>query len=313
MFGNKFITYIHHATRLPIKGGICVLTAQVIAGEISSGQCGYILLAPTQSQQVTIQSIGIIDPYEPLRDSILQTLPLTIDSLPGNPPIERFAGHFCVENPTGVHEIALETVVELNKRIGQGTSLQNVKGISGKIELNHQSYPGVFLLDGEQKHEKQYHGILKLLVEPQIAFEPGDFFQITREGKNIGGGVIQAPKQLTASEFASLPPEEAAVEPDVTPNMKPEADSPILTGLSDAELDMRTQMMLPDAQQDRLDQLLQKNRAGKLSAEEEQELDQLFAEVQRISVIKAKAIYTLQQRSNRKDETPSTHPELAEN
>ncbi|MBI1925667.1 hypothetical protein HYR99_15610, partial [Candidatus Poribacteria bacterium] len=73
MCGNNFILYIHRATRFPIREGVCVLTAQVVDGEISSGQCGHILFGPTHSQQVTIQSIGLIDPYESLRDSTFQT------------------------------------------------------------------------------------------------------------------------------------------------------------------------------------------------------------------------------------------------
>ena len=78
--------------------------------------------------------------------------------------------------------------------------------------------------------------------------------------------------------------------------MTPDTDSLTLTGLSDDELYTLTKMMLPDTQQDRLHQLLQKNRAGELSENESREIEELLDEVQRISFIKAKAMYTLQPR-----------------
>jgi hypothetical protein len=78
-------------------------------------------------------------------------------------------------------------------------------------------------------------------------------------------------------------------------------ESLTLTGLSNDELHILTKMMLPEFQQNRLDQLLEKNRTDELSQEENQELDELFAEIQRISIIKAKAIYTLQQRFEQAD------------
>ncbi len=87
------------------------------------------------------------------------------------------------------------------------------------------------------------------------------------------------------------------IQPDATVSTKTAADVLLLTGLSDEELYTLTQMMLPDAQQNRLNQLLHKNHTDPLSADENREIDELLAEVQRISLIKAKAIYTLQQRS----------------
>ncbi len=87
------------------------------------------------------------------------------------------------------------------------------------------------------------------------------------------------------------------IQPDATVNTKTAADVLLLTGLSNEELYTLTQMMLPDAQQDLLNQLLHKNHTEQLSTDENREIDELLAEVQRISLIKAKAIYTLQQRS----------------
>ena len=193
MCGNNFTLYIHRATRFSIRGGVCVLTVQVVDGEISSDQCGQILLGPTQSQQVTIQSIGLIDPYESLRDSTFQTIPLTITNSPGNLSIKQLEGHFCVEDPTGLREMAFEAVLELNKdylQPDQNAFLSHVKGLSGRINLDDRSYPGIFLFDEKWKREKRCHGILKLLLDSQIRSKTGNFFQMIREGKEIGQGVI---------------------------------------------------------------------------------------------------------------------------
>lgn len=78
--------------------------------------------------------------------------------------------------------------------------------------------------------------------------------------------------------------------------MKIDRDSLILKGLSDHELYTLTQMMIPDTQQNRLDQLSHKNQAGKLARDEGREIEELLDEVQQISIIKTKAMYTLQQR-----------------
>lgn len=105
------------------------------------------------------------------------------------------------------------------------------------------------------------------------------------------------------------------IQPGATVSTKTAADVLLLTGLSDEELYTLTQIMLPDAQQNRLNQLLHKNHTDPLSADENREIDELLAEVQRISLIKAKAIYTLQQRSQqnavRFDESQDVYSKLA--
>ncbi len=48
--------------------------------------------------------------------------------------------------------------------------------------------------------------------------------------------------------------------------------------------------------QERLSHLLHLNREGKSNAEEQQELDQLLEQVDQMNILKARAMYTLQQR-----------------
>jgi hypothetical protein len=72
-------------------------------------------------------------------------------------------------------------------------------------------------------------------------------------------------------------------------------DPELLVGLSDAELEVLADSMLVPRQQDRLSHLLQLNREGGLSAEEEQELDRLLEQIDQMNVLKARALYTLHQ------------------
>ncbi|NUM47243.1 MAG: hypothetical protein HUU38_21290 [Anaerolineales bacterium] len=62
---------------------------------------------------------------------------------------------------------------------------------------------------------------------------------------------------------------------------------------SQAELKVLAHTMLASEYQDRLEFLLGQNREGKLSAQEEQELDDLLAEIDQLALLKAKADYTL--------------------
>lgn len=74
------------------------------------------------------------------------------------------------------------------------------------------------------------------------------------------------------------------------------ADPDLLVGLSDAELQALADSVLVSRQQDRLSDLLRRNHDEGLSADEERELDRLLERVDQMNVLKARAMYTLQQR-----------------
>jgi uncharacterized protein YnzC (UPF0291/DUF896 family) len=69
----------------------------------------------------------------------------------------------------------------------------------------------------------------------------------------------------------------------------------LLIGLSEPELRALADGMLSSRYQERLNELLRRNREGELSAEEEQELDRLLEQVDYMNLLKARAAYTLQQ------------------
>jgi hypothetical protein len=71
-------------------------------------------------------------------------------------------------------------------------------------------------------------------------------------------------------------------------------DSDLLVGLSESELQALAEGMLSPSHQERLDELLQRNRKGALSDDEERELDQLLAHVDSMNILKARALRTLQ-------------------
>jgi len=73
-------------------------------------------------------------------------------------------------------------------------------------------------------------------------------------------------------------------------------DPELLVGLSDAELEILAESMLTLHLQERLNHLLHLNREDNSSAKEQQELDQLLERVDQMNVLKARAMYTLQQR-----------------
>lgn len=74
-------------------------------------------------------------------------------------------------------------------------------------------------------------------------------------------------------------------------------DPELLVGMSVEELNALSEMKLTIPDQARLDDLLARNHEGQLPPEEIQELDQLLAQVDLLSLLKARAKYTLQQRS----------------
>ena len=74
-------------------------------------------------------------------------------------------------------------------------------------------------------------------------------------------------------------------------------DPELLVGMSVEELNALSEMKLTIPDQVRLDGLLTRNHEGQLPPEEIQELDHLLAQVDLLSLLKARAKYTLQQRS----------------
>ena len=73
------------------------------------------------------------------------------------------------------------------------------------------------------------------------------------------------------------------------------SDPDLLTGLSEPELRVLAEGLLSPGRQERLSELLERNRKETLSSAEEEELDQLLAHVDSMNILKARALYTLEQ------------------
>jgi hypothetical protein len=71
-------------------------------------------------------------------------------------------------------------------------------------------------------------------------------------------------------------------------------DPALLTGLSKDELEALTNVKLAPEEQEQLSSLLAKQSEGKLSQNEVAQLDKLIAQVDQLTLVKAKAMYTLQ-------------------
>lgn len=67
-----------------------------------------------------------------------------------------------------------------------------------------------------------------------------------------------------------------------------------IVGLSSGELQALAHAVVAADRQDQLQSLLEKNRQGTLSADEEQTLDTLLAEADQVALLKARALYTIQ-------------------
>ena len=74
--------------------------------------------------------------------------------------------------------------------------------------------------------------------------------------------------------------------------MSPDPD--MLVGLDKLELQALAEGMLSPSHQERLTDLLQRNREGHLNKTEESELDQLLVHVDSMNTLKARALRTLQ-------------------
>jgi hypothetical protein len=72
------------------------------------------------------------------------------------------------------------------------------------------------------------------------------------------------------------------------------ADPDMLVGLSESELQALGTGMLAAPYQERLSALLERNRAGRLNADEARELDALLERIDSMNTLKARASYTLQ-------------------
>ena len=78
-----------------------------------------------------------------------------------------------------------------------------------------------------------------------------------------------------------------------TSNAPEQSLAPVI-GLSKEELKALSESVVAPDRQQRIANLLELNRAQPLSAKSEAELDELLAEVDRIALVKARALYTLQ-------------------
>jgi hypothetical protein len=72
------------------------------------------------------------------------------------------------------------------------------------------------------------------------------------------------------------------------------ADLDVLMNLSKPELQALAEGMLSSPHQQRLSELLQRNRVGSLNHAEEAEMDHLLEHVDYMNILKARALYTLQ-------------------
>ncbi len=73
------------------------------------------------------------------------------------------------------------------------------------------------------------------------------------------------------------------------------SDPKCLRGLSEAELKALANSKLAPTEQGELNELLQKNSEAELSNEEETLLDELLEQSDQLTILKARALYTLKQ------------------
>ena len=73
------------------------------------------------------------------------------------------------------------------------------------------------------------------------------------------------------------------------------SDSEILVGLTQEELEALADSLLAPSAQLRLDNLLERNAEGRLSTDEQVELDRLLARVDQLTILKTRAQFTLAQ------------------
>ena len=84
------------------------------------------------------------------------------------------------------------------------------------------------------------------------------------------------------------------------------ADPELLVGMSIDELEALADTLLAPAAQQRLDDLLARQKEKQLTAAEEQELDRLLQQLNQLTILKTRARYTL---NHKNGETDSPKPE----
>jgi len=102
--------------------------------------------------------------------------------------------------------------------------------------------------------------------------------------------ILQSAKKLNSIERLSVA---HALLKDIPERMKSSIKLPLLTGLSEQDLEVLAKTFLSPSRNRRLKFLLKKNREGKISQQEVIELDKLLTESDQIALLKAKAQYTL--------------------
>ncbi len=70
-------------------------------------------------------------------------------------------------------------------------------------------------------------------------------------------------------------------------------DPEVLLGLSNGELEALAEGILAPSIQARLDELIARNREGRLSSDEAAELDRLLTRTDQLTLVKTRARYTL--------------------
>jgi hypothetical protein len=73
------------------------------------------------------------------------------------------------------------------------------------------------------------------------------------------------------------------------------ANSELLVGLSVAELEALTDSLLAPAAQQRLDELISRRKQKQLTTSEEASLDSILNQVDHLTILKARALVTLEQ------------------
>lgn len=126
-------------------------------------------------------------------------------------------------------------------------------------------------------------------IHPVVVELPEDIYErVDRTAKGLKQPIQQALIKIVEAGLPSL----AKVPPEYQPELE------VLEAMEDEELWEIAQRDMPAAQQDRLDHLLQKNQAVDLSGVEQQELDQLHAEANRLMLQKSYAYVLLKWRGH---------------
>ncbi len=138
-------------------------------------------------------------------------------------------------------------------------------------------------------------------VHPVVVELPEDVYErVERTAKGLKQSVDQTLVKIVEAGLPSL----AKVPAEYRPKLE------ALEAMSDDELRGIARGEMPGAQQDRLDELLQKNQSEGLNEAEEQELDRLHAEANLLMLRKTYAQVLLKWRGHPvpKPTTPSGRP-----